>query len=75
MRDILEKIFSEDSTISLMRIMSAISFLVAIVILISDCIVDKDLANMWIGGFTYSGSTKVTQKFAEVMKKRKQVEE
>jgi len=55
--------------------MSAVSFLVAIVILISDCIVDKDLANMWIGGFTYSGSTKVTQKFAEVIRKRKEGEE
>jgi ABC-type antimicrobial peptide transport system permease subunit len=71
MMNLFLKIFSEESTISLMRIMSAIAFIVGISLLIIDAIVTKDISNTWIGALSYSGGGKVTQKFAEMLGKGK----
>jgi len=65
MKEFLINLFSETSKVSWMRVIGAIAFFFALLLMIIDIIIVKNLNEMWLSLLTFSVGGKLVQKFGE----------
>ena len=65
MKEFLTNLFNETSTVSWMRVIGAIAFIFALLLMLIDIAIAKDLNEMWLSLLTFSVGGKLVQKFGE----------
>jgi len=65
MKQWFKDLFSENSTVSWMRVIGFIAVVFAIVFMITDIIINNDITSMWTTLLSIAVGGKLVQKFAE----------